>query len=137
VAGRTSVQAARGGRGSNIEGFDAADVKVAKAPDFSGLIEFAVSPGRVKPGDSFSIRVNLTSDGKKAFRIASATAVVVVNGERSPLAAAPPAGEVAPRQTVALLQSGGTWSENTRSWTLEISVSTTRGDTFTNQLSWR
>jgi hypothetical protein len=135
--GRTSIQTAKGGGDSNLQGFESADVKVARAPDYAGLIEFVVSPARVKPGDSYSIRVNLTNDGKKAFRTASATVTLVVNGERSTVPAVPPAGDFSPRQSAALAQLGGSWLPSTRSWTLEVAVSTTRGDTFSNQLSWR
>jgi hypothetical protein len=137
VPGRTVVKSARGGSDSNLQGFESTDVKVARAPDYSGLVEFVVSPARVKPGDGYSVRVSLTNDGKKAFRITSATVTAVVNGERSPVPTTPPAGDVAPRQAGALAQLGGSWLESTRSWTLEVTVSTAHGEAFSNQVSWR
>jgi hypothetical protein len=137
VPGRTNVQAPHGNRDSNLQGFESADVKVARAPDYSGLIEFVVTPARVKPGDSYSVRVNLTNDGKKTFRIASASVAVVVNSERAPVPATAPAGDLAPRQSGTLAQLGGSWLESTRSWTIEVTVATAHGDTFANQLSWR
>lgn len=137
VPGRTNVQAPQGNRDSNLQGFESADVKVARAPDYSGLIEFVVTPARVKPGDSYSVRVNLTNDGKKAFRIASTSVAVVVNGERAPVPATAPAGDLAPRQSGTLAQMGGSWIESTRSWTIEVAVATAHGDTFSNQLNWR
>ena len=137
MPGRTVVKSAKGGSDSNLQGFESADVKVARAPDYSGLVEFVVSPARVKPGDGYSVRINLTNDGKKAFRITSASVTAVVNGERSPVPTTAPAGDVAPRQASALAQLGGSWPESTRSWTLEVTVSTTHGDTFSNQVSWR
>jgi hypothetical protein len=126
----------KGGRDSNLQGFEAADVKVARA-DYSALIEFSTSPARVKPGDSYSVRVNLTSDGKKALRVSGVTMTLVVNGERSSVPATAPSGELAPRQGATLGQVGGSWLDTTRSWTLEVSVSTPRGDTISNQMSWR
>ena len=137
VPGRTNVQAAKGGGGSSLQGFESADVKVARAPDYSGLIEFVVTPAHVKPGDSYSVRVNLTNDGKKAFRLASATVALVVNGERTPVPTTAPAGDLAAHQSGTLAQMGGSWLESTRSWTVEVSVATAHGDAFSNQLGWR
>jgi hypothetical protein len=137
VPGRTSVQSPKGSRDSNLQGFESADVKVARAPDYSGLIEFSVSPARVKPGDGYSVRVNLTNDGKKAARIAAATVTLVTNGERTTVPTTAPSGEMAPRQAATLAQLGGSWSDSTRSWMVEVSVVTTHGETFSNQLSWR
>jgi hypothetical protein len=136
IPGRTSV-VTKGGGGSNLQGFESADVKVARAPDYSGLIEFSISPARVKPGDGYSIRVSLTNDGKKAYRIASASVTVIVNGDRTPVPVTSPSGDVAPRQTGALAQLGGSWPESTRSWSLEVSVVTVHGETFSSQVSWR
>jgi hypothetical protein len=136
VSGRTTVQAGKGGKGS-LEGFESTDVKVAKAPDYSGMIEFQVTPSRVKPGDPYNVRVNLTNDGKKPFRIASAVVTVVLNDERRPIAVAAPAGEVPSRAVVTLAQTGSSWPEGVRAWRVEVAITTQRGETFSNQVSWR
>jgi hypothetical protein len=136
VPGRTRVRSGKGGR-ADLSGFEAADVKVAKAPDYSGIIEFQPSQARVKPGDAYQIVIVLTNDGKKDYRIASVKATLTVNGQAQDVPAAPPAGELAPRKSVTLTQTGGTWGDGVRSWKLEVTVQTTRNDVFTNRLTWR
>jgi hypothetical protein len=136
VPGRTVVQAGKGGR-ADLQGFESSDVKVAKAPEYSGLIDFQASPARVLPGDTYSIRASLTNDGRKVYRLANVTVSQVVNGNRSPVPATLPGGEIQPKQGIALVQTGGAWPEGVRSWTLEIVATTTRGDTFSSQVVWR
>jgi len=136
VPGRTRVRSGKGGR-ADLSGFESSDVKVAKAPDYSGIIEFQPSQARIKPGDAYKIVIVLTNDGKKDYRIASAKATLTVNGQAQDIPAAPPAGELGPRKSVTLTQTGGTWGNDVRSWRLEVTVETTRNDVFTNQLSWR
>lgn len=136
VPGRTVVQAGKGGR-ADLQGFESSDVKVAKAPEYSGLVDFQANPARVVPGDSYSIRASLTNDGRKGYRLSAISAAVVVNGNRTALPATLPGTEIQPKQAVALVQTGGAWPEGVRSWTLEVVVTTTRGDTFTSQVNWR
>jgi hypothetical protein len=135
VAGRTTVQ---GGRrsGGGVSGFEGADV--AKAPDYSGRIEFEASPRNVKPGDSYGIKVFLVNDGKKAFKIGSVTAATLVNGARSgggPVA--PPSSEVKPQARVLLQEIPGVWGDDVNAWALEVTVTSDRNDVFKNTLTWR
>jgi hypothetical protein len=136
VPGRTTVSGGKGGR-ADLTGFESTDVKVAKAPDYSGIIDFQPSPTRVKPGDSYSIVVSLTNDGKRDYRVASASATLVVDNRGQELPVAPPAGEIASRKSVTLTRTGGTWPTGVQSWRLEVTIQTTHGETFTNRLTWR
>jgi hypothetical protein len=44
---------------------------------------------------------------------------------------------VAPQQRALLRELPDFWKEDTSSWAVEISVSTVRGERYTNQLSWK
>jgi hypothetical protein len=136
VAGRTSVQSGKSVK-KTVAGFDSEDVSVGKAPDYSGRIEFEISPRNVKPGDSYSARVFLSNDGKKAFKISTLNVVTSTNGSESGGQSSPPVKEVQPQQRVALREVSGVWQEGTSSWNLEVSVVSDRGDVFKNTVTWR
>jgi hypothetical protein len=136
VVARTTVQAGKGGS-KNLQGFESEGVTVAKAPDYSGVLDFDVSPAHVKPGTNLTIRMRLGNDGKKSYRIASIDVATTVNGERSSTAAPPPSRELEPKQTVNIGERSVAWAGTTKSWQFEVTVKTTRGDTFTNRVTWR
>jgi hypothetical protein len=136
VAGRTSVQSGKAGKG-NMAGFDTEDVSLGKAPDYSGRIEFEVSPRNVKPGDSYTARVFLTNDGKKSFKIGTLNVTTTANGAKSGGPVASTVKEVQPQQRVALQEVTGVWQEGTTSWSLEVAVVSDHGDTFKNTVVWR
>jgi hypothetical protein len=122
---------------SNLAGFDSADVKVAKAPDYSALIEFEVTPASVKPGDNYSVRIILTNDGKKPLKIGGLTVTSTLNGTPSAGPATPKTRLVGPQQKVDLQEVSGVWADGATSWGLEVVVTSDRGDIFKNQLTWR
>jgi hypothetical protein len=137
VPGRTTVQSGKAGKG-NLSGFESEDVSVAKAPDYSGRIEFEASPAHVKPGDAYAVKVFLVNDGKKSFKIGNVTISTFVNGSRSsggPVG--PPTNEVGTQQRVQLQEVPGVWQDGVNAWALDVVVTSNRGDTFKNQLSWR
>ncbi len=135
VAGRTSVQSGKAAKGG-VSGFDSADVSVAKAPDYSGRIEFE-APASVRPGDSYSIKIYLVNDGKKDFKIGGLAVTTTANGTRAGGGGAPPTASVNPQQRVLLQDVAGTWQDNVNSWSLEVVVTSNHNDTFKNTLSWR
>ena len=136
VPGKTVVRGGKAAKGGPA-GFDSEDVNLAKAPDYSGRIEFEVSPAHVKPGDGYAVHVFLTNDGKKAFKIGSLNVTTSTNGTKSGGPAPPAVKEVQPQQRVALQDAGGTWAEGTTSWNLEVDVVSDHGDSFKNQVTWR
>lgn len=133
--GRTSLSGKEAK--ADLGGFDTAGVKVAKVPDYSGRIEFEVTPPRVLPGDSYTVRVFLVNDGKKAFKIGSVTVATLVNGSRSGGPIAARAREIEPRDRVLLDERTAEWASGTTSWTLEAVVGSDRDATLTNRLNWR
>jgi hypothetical protein len=44
---------------------------------------------------------------------------------------------VAPRDTAQLLLLPDFWKEDTTSWSMEVVVRTTRGETYKNEVSWK
>jgi hypothetical protein len=48
-----------------------------------------------------------------------------------------PTSEVGTQQRVLLQEVPGVWPESVNSWALEVVVTSNRGDTFKNQLTWR
>jgi hypothetical protein len=129
----TSAKAAKGG----ISGFEGGDITVAKALDYSGRVDFEGQPERARPGTGYSIRVSVTNDGKKPWKIAGATATVVLNGTPSSVPVNAPAQEIDPQQKITIGEVSGTWPEAMSAWRLEVVVSSKGGDTFKNQLTWR
>jgi hypothetical protein len=136
VAGTTSVKSGKAGK-ADLSGFESSDVKVAGALETSGQISFEVKPDHVKPGESYVVRVTLKNDGKKDFKIAGVTISTMANGNKSGGPVSPRAKEVNPQATVVLEELPGVWGESTTSWSMEVVVTSNRGDTFRNQLSWR
>jgi FHA domain len=136
VTGRTVVRSGKAAKGGPA-GFDSDDVKLAQAPDYSGRVEFEVSPAHVKGGDSYTIHVFLTNDGKKSFKIGSLSMTATANGTKTGGPATTAVKEVQPQQRVPLTDSAGVWTEGTTSWNLEVNIVSDHGDTFRSQLTWR
>jgi hypothetical protein len=136
VAGRSVLVGARSGT-KGPAGFDDEDVAVAKAPDYSGRVEFEASPRSVKAGDAWTVRVFLLNDGKKDFRVQGLTATLGVDGAKSPLPATVATREVATQKRALVAELSGTWREGTKSWSLEVAVTSAHGEVVRNTLSWR
>ena len=111
IPSRTIVQtqAAKSNLGG---GFDTADVSVQKAPDFSGRIDFAVSPARVKPGDSYTVQIFLVNEGKKPIKVSGVSMTTNLNGTKSPRPVPARVKEVAPAQRALLEEMPGVWPED-------------------------
>lgn len=136
VAGRSSLQGAKSGK-RNVAGFESEDVEVAKSPDYSGRIDFEVSPRSVRPGDAYTVKVYLLNDGKKDFKIAAFSAVTVANGERSGGAMPSAARDIDPQKRALVQEISGTWKDGTNAWSLEVTVTSGHGEVVRNTLTWR
>jgi hypothetical protein len=136
VPGTTRVRSGKAAKG-DISGFESGDVTVAKALDYSGRVDFEVQPERVRAGMPFTIRISLTNDGKKGWKSSGAVATITANGAASTPPVAAPTRELEPQQAVSLGELSGTWGEGVTAWKLEVVVTSNRGDTFKNTLTWR
>ncbi len=135
VAGKTTVRSEKAAKGP--AGFDTEDVSVARAPDYSGRIEFEANPKNVKPGDNYTILVYLMNDGKKGFKLGTASVTTAVNGAKSGGAIQTKVKDIDPQQRLLLAEMPGVWQGSTNSWSTEVLVASSRGDTFRNLLTWK
>jgi hypothetical protein len=136
VTGRTAVQTEKA-RGGGLAGFDSSDVKVQKAPDFQGRVEFAMTPSSVQPGDPWTLKVYVVNEGKKAIKISALSVAVVVNGSRSGTGGPPKNREIAPQQRVIVDELSGAWPVGVTSWSTEVKVTAGKNDTLQSQLTWK
>lgn len=134
--GRTSMSGKQA-KSEDLGGFETDGVKVTKVPDYSGRIEFEVSPAKVLPGDRYTVRIFLVNDGKKPFKIGAVSVNTTTNGSRAGGSVPVRAREVEPRDRVLLDERTTEWPAGANSWTLEAVVQTDRDATFTNRLTWR
>jgi hypothetical protein len=135
VAGKTTVRSEKTAKGP--AGFDTEDVSVAKAPDYSGRIEFEANPKNVKPGDSYTVLIYLLNDGKKPFKLGSASVTTAVNGAKSGGSIQTRVKDVESQQRALLTEIPAVWQGGTTSWSLEVVLASSRGDTFRNVLTWK
>jgi hypothetical protein len=134
VAGRTIVKTEKAQGG--IAGFDGADVQ--RQPDFSGRIEFEMSPGSgLRTGDAYTMKFYLVNDGKKPIKVGGVTATTAVNGAPSGAPVSSATKEVAPQQRALLGQVAGSWADGTTSWSSEVLVTANKGDSLKNTLTWK
>ena len=134
MTGRTVVKTEKASGG--IAGFEGADVQ--RTPDFSGRIEFEMSPASgLRAGDAWTLKFYLVNDGKKVIKVGAVTATTLVNGSGSGGPVAPAAKEVAPQQRALLGQATGSWKDGTTSWSADVLVTANKGDSLKNTLTWR
>jgi Tfp pilus assembly protein PilF len=134
VGGKTVI-ATRSARG-DLQGFDTADVKQQKMPDFVGRIEFETAPSAPIPGEDFSVRVYLVNEGRKPLRLKAVSLVTTVNGVKTPATLTPFIRELGPTHRGLVAQVKGVWGADVESWSLEAAVTSDRDETGTNRLSW-
>jgi serine/threonine protein kinase len=141
VAGKTVAQSAETRQGNAPEGFEeSAGVTVKKGTqpaDLPGKINFEFSPAVPKPGEKYTASISLVNEGLAPIQLRDMIVTTTVNGKRSQGPVPPLTKDVAPKQKALLLSLPDLWKEDTTSWTMEIVVHTTRGETYKNQVSWK
>jgi hypothetical protein len=134
--GRTSISG-KAAKADGLGGFETEGVTVTKVADYSGRIEFEVSPPHVLPGDSYTVRIFLVNDGKKAFKLNTVSVNTTTNGSRAGGPVPVRSRELEPRERLALDERTAEWPAGVTSWMLETVVQTDRDATFTSRLNWR
>jgi hypothetical protein len=71
------------------------------------------------------------------IKIGAVTVATVTNGQRAGGPANAQAKEVAPGQRGLLADVSGTWKEGTNNWSLDVVVTSGRGETYTSRANWR
>jgi tetratricopeptide (TPR) repeat protein len=142
TVGKTTAQASAD-RGSNTPaGFEETPGLVVKkgtsAADLPGKLGFDVEPQSPTPGQRYSVKVYLTNEGNAPIQIAQMVVTTTINGKRASAPLAPQAKDAAPGQKTMLASIGpDTWKEDTSDWSMEVQVRTTRGEKYTNAVSWK
>jgi hypothetical protein len=106
-------------------------------PDYQGRVDFEFSPANVKPGDAYTAKVYLTNEGKKPIKISGLTVATVTNGQRAAGPGNAQTKDVGPGQRGLLADVSGTWKEGTNNWSLDVVVTSGRGETYTSRANWR
>jgi hypothetical protein len=134
-SGKTAGEG-RGARG-DFKAFDAREVSVKKPAEVPGRIEFEVIPPRLAARDPYTVKVFLQNEGSKSIKVATLRVSSALNGARSDAAVPPRKAELAPRERALLYEEAGVWRDGVTSWSLEVLVSSGRGDTYKNQILWK
>jgi hypothetical protein len=111
--------------------------KGTQAAELPGKIRFDVSPKSPKPGDKYTVEIGFANEGAAPIQIESMMVTTTINGKKRSGAVPPLVKDVAPRQSAQLLVLPDFWREDTSSWTMEVTVRTTRGETYKNKVDWR
>jgi serine/threonine-protein kinase len=102
-----------------------------------GKVVFEVEPSRVKPGDSYKIRIYMLNEGNAPIQIQGLSIATAINGKRVSGPVQSNAKDVAPRQRALLREVADQWKEETSAWSMEATVRTTRGEVYSNQVTWQ
>jgi len=134
--GKTLVEGPTVARG-NFKEFDTREVAMRKAPEVPGSIVFEISPGRLLGGDPYAVKVYLQNEGTKPIRIASMKVTTTVNGNAATAAVPARPAEIASKGRALVHETQGVWKEGTTSWTLDVQISSAKGDSYRNQADWK
>jgi serine/threonine-protein kinase len=142
VAGRTQATSPESRAGAVPDGFeDSAGVTVKKgtqAAELPGKLSFEVSPEAVKPGERYAVNIVLMNEGNAPIEIRGLTITTTINGRIFKAPVSPTTTNVAPKQKATLFTvAGEIWKEDTSSWQMEAAVTTLRGETYRNNVSWK
>lgn len=108
----------------------------SQAAVLPGRIEFKTDPEAVKPGERYKLEVRFVNAGTAPIGIAAMLVTTTVNGRNAGGPVTPSVSTVAPGQTAPVLSLSDTLREDLKSWSLEVQVRTTRGETYRNRLAW-
>ena len=137
VPGRTVVDSEKTRKdkaSGGLVGFDADE----KAPDFTGKIEFEMSPaGAVETGDAWTLKVFVTNQGKKPIKVQGVTLAATVNGASAATPVNPSVREIAPQQRVQVAETSGSWRDGTTSWMAQATLTAPKNETLSNTLTWK
>jgi len=142
VPGKTQASSPETRAGAVPDGFeDSAGVTVKKgtqAAELPGKLSFEVSPEAVKPGERYAVNIVLMNEGSAPIEIRGLTITTTINGRKFQAPVSPATTKVAPKQKATLFTvAGEIWKEDTLSWQMEAAVTTVRGETYRNNVSWK
>ncbi len=84
------------------------------------------------------MNIVLMNEGNAPIEIRGLTITTTINGRKFKAPVSPTTTNVAPKQRATLFTvSGEIWKEDTSSWQMEAAVTTLRGETYRNNVSWK
>jgi tRNA A-37 threonylcarbamoyl transferase component Bud32/tetratricopeptide (TPR) repeat protein len=142
VVARTTASSAETKTGAFSEAFeDSAGVVVKKgsqAAELPGKLSFEVSPDPVRSGEKYAVNVQLQNEGDAPIQIKGLQLITTINGRKGQGQLPPLVASVAPRQKALLYRvENEIWKEDTSAWSMEAIVTTGRGETYRNNVSWK
>jgi serine/threonine-protein kinase len=141
VQGKTIAQSPETRKDTHPPLFDPGSaVEVSSASDpaaLPGKIHFDVQPKQVKPGEKYTANIFLANEGQAPIDIQNLNVTTVINDRRVGGDVRSMAKNVAPHQKALVLSVQDYWREDTTSWSMEVVVSTSRGETYRSQVTWR
>ena len=142
VTAKTQATSPESRAGAVPDGFeDSAGVTVKKgtqAAELPGKLSFEVSPEAVKAGERYAVNIVLMNEGNAPIEIRGLIITTIINGRKFAAPVSPTTTNVAPKQKATLFTvAGEIWKEDTSSWQMEAAVTTLRGETYRNNVSWK
>jgi len=119
--------------GGGPAGFDTAEVRTSRTPQFNGRVEFEVLPPAVRPGEPFVVRIHLRNEGRKSVKIRSLQIAAVVDGRRTPALPKLLLREVQGQSRGLVAEYSAVW-DGARDWMLETVVTADKDETVASRL---
>jgi serine/threonine-protein kinase len=132
-AARTSIQGAQVEKGG-LAGFDTSGVQ--RPPEFQGSLEFEASPPEVRPGETCVVKVFLANSGKKSVKLDRIEAQTYADGARLPVPVELQNHDSRPGKRV-LVGELSVVVPAANGWTLEVTVTSEKGETYRSRLRVR
>jgi hypothetical protein len=127
--------------GSVPDGFEntpGVDVKKGStAADLPGKINFDIDPDTPKPGERYTVKVFLVNEGNAPIQLRDMFVTTTINGRKVGAPVPPQTRDVAPQQRAVVMSTTEAWKEDTTSWQMEVTIHTSRGERYTNQVTWK
>jgi serine/threonine protein kinase len=134
----TSAETRADGLPAGFESSPGVTVRQAtQAADLPGRILFDVSPEAVKAGDRYTVKIYFLNEGQAPIQIREMIVGTRINNRGAQGPVPPLTKDVAPQQRALLRELPDLWKEDTSSWSMEVVVRTTRGETYRNQVNWK
>lgn len=142
VGGKTTRQSDETRAAQNLPpGFrsapDMAVTRDTQSGDLPGEILFEVDPAAVAPGDNYTIKILLANAGLAPIEIKNIGVRTVINGKRAVGNVPSLARAAAPKQRTVLASFSDVWRGDVKTWSMEVTVHTSAGASYRNELVWK
>jgi hypothetical protein len=100
---------------------------------------FEATPQVPKQGEAFRVSVVFSNEGPQPIPLAKLNVATTVNGrpQRGDVPLAIATAAPGQKSTVYQTPAGEVWKDTTQSWSMEIVLTTQRGETYRNTLTWK